>query len=54
MSSKPQGRLVALFELSKPGNLERLAHSEFEKHSPLEIRELANAVGPPRPEFDHS
>lgn len=45
MSIKPQSRQVDLFERSNPEDIQRLKDSDFEKTSPLEIRELADAVG---------
>ena len=43
MSVKPQSRQVDLFERSNPEDLQRLKDSDFEKTSPLEIRELQDA-----------
>jgi len=45
MRGKPQSRLTDLFELSRPENLQKRKDGDFEKTSPLEIRELADAVG---------
>jgi hypothetical protein len=45
MGRKPQSRIIDLLELSQPENLQRSKESDFGKTSPLEIRELADAVG---------